>query len=469
MIGLPRNGGEPWMEGFELEKPWKVPESWPQAEALFRAQIVAPLLDPLSSPEEKTLWRKWVTTRQHELPNGKQRGVSERTLRRWVAQARAIGFEGLSRVRRCDRGRLRKVKPEWLERAKQLKRELPRRSIPHILRMLESEYEQAAGITPGALWRHLAKEGLGGRRRLEKQGLRRWEALAPGQVWQSDVKYGPFLPDPLRENKRRRTYLIAFLDDYSRYVVHGEWFWAEDEYALELCFQKALVRCGRPARVYVDRGAIYQSRIFRLGCATLGIRHISATAYHAEGKGKIERFWRTMEEEFLLEWDKASASSLSELNEAFWAWLDRVYHQRVHSQTEVAPCVRFAEAALERLDPQKVHEAFLWRKMRTVDKTGVFTLEGNLYQTETELARRRVEVRYHPLQLDRVQIWTADRRWADAVACELVTKRIPRVSIHQQTRQEPTPYLERLVLEHRRFKQTVLSSPLSLSRGEEDV
>src|SRR5690606_12186405 len=95
------------------------------------------------------------------------------------------------------------------------------------------------------------------------------------------------------------TLFRSFLDDYSRYICHGEFFFAEDVYALEVCFQKALLRCGKPARVYVDRGLIFQSRVFRTACAALGIRHISATAYRPEGKGKIERFFRTVDEELL--------------------------------------------------------------------------------------------------------------------------------------------------------------------------
>src|SRR5690606_14672554 len=131
--------------------------------ALFRAQLVAPLLDPLSEPEERTAWRRWVTTRPHTLPNGQTRRVSERTLRRWVAQARAVGYEGLKAAVRRDRGRLRKLRPEWIERAVALKREELRRSVPHILRMLRAEFGDAVQVNPGTLWRHLAREGLGGR------------------------------------------------------------------------------------------------------------------------------------------------------------------------------------------------------------------------------------------------------------------------------------------------------------------
>ena len=69
-----------------------VPPSWPQAEALLRAQMIAPLVDPLSTAEERKQWRKWVVSRSHTLPNGKQRRISERTLRRWVGR-----FEPCSR------------------------------------------------------------------------------------------------------------------------------------------------------------------------------------------------------------------------------------------------------------------------------------------------------------------------------------------------------------------------------------
>lgn len=140
-----------------------IPPSWPQAEALFRTQMVAPLVDPLSSPEEKQHWRRFVTGRPHTLPNGQIRRISERTLRRWVAQYRQAGWRGLQRSLRPDQGILRKLTPTLLERAKALKAEDPRRSVPHILRMLETEQEQALDITAGALWRHLAKAGLGGR------------------------------------------------------------------------------------------------------------------------------------------------------------------------------------------------------------------------------------------------------------------------------------------------------------------
>lgn len=139
----------------------------------------------------------------------------------------------------------------------------------------------------------------------------------------------------------RRTYLIAFLDDYSRYVCHAEFFFADDVYALETCFQKALLRPGKQVRVYVDQGKIFQSRVFRTACAALGVRHMSAKPYSPKSKGKIERFFRNIDDELLLEWRHNRGPNLQTLNRQLWAWLEQVYQARVHSETKQAPLARF--------------------------------------------------------------------------------------------------------------------------------
>lgn len=447
-----------------------VPPSWPQAEALFRAQIIAPLVDPLSSAEERAAWRKWVLSRSHTLPNGEQRRIGERTLRRWVEQYRKAGFQGLERAKNPRKGTLRTLTPELIARAKELKQEDPRRSVPHIVRMIETERGEALDITPGALWRHLAKEGLGGRSKRAPEGLRRWEASSANDLWQSDVKHGPHLPDPLRPETMRKTYLIAFIDDYSRMVTHAEWYFAEDVYAMELCFQKALLRKGKPKRVYVDRGLIYQSHVFRTACAALGIRHISATAYHPEGKGKIERFWQDVDAEFLIELEKSPVTTLQDLNARFWAWLEEIYHQRVHTSTGTTPLARFAACAPPPLEePERLAELFLWRERRTVDKTGCIRFQGNVYQAEQGLEGRRVEVRFHPLHLERLQVWAGDHRYADALPVDLNHRHMKTVNPRHSTpgQAPPSLFLETLVRRHEERKRRVLS-PLRLANDEQE-
>ena len=146
------------------------------------------------------------------------------------------------------------------------------------------------------------------------------------------------------------------------------WFWADDIYSLEITFQKALLRKGKPKRVYVDRGLSYQSNVFRTACAELGIRHISGTAYHPEGRGKLERFWQCVDNEFLLELKQDPVDTLEELNKRFWAWLDEVYHCRVNSETNATPLTRFTSIDLPPLEhPERLAEVFLWRDVRKVD------------------------------------------------------------------------------------------------------
>lgn len=443
-----------------------VPPSWPQAEVLFRAQMIAPLIDPLSSAEERAAWRRWVLGRSHTLPSGELRQIGERTLRRWVEQYRKAGFVGLERARNPRKGTLRTLTPELIARAKALKQEDPRRSVPHIVRMIETEQGEALDITPSGLWRHLARAGLGSRSKSAPEGLRRWEAASANDLWQSDVKHGPHLPDPLRPDTMHKTYLIAFIDDYSRMVTHAEWHFAEDVYAMELCFQKALLRKGKPKRVYVDRGLIYQSHVFRTACAQLGIRHISATAYHPEGKGKIERFWQNVDSEFLIELEKSPVTTLYDLNERFWAWLEEIYHRRVHTSTGTTPLTRFAACKPEPLEePERLAELFLWRQRRVIDKTGCLRFEGNLYQAGDGLEGRRVEVRFHPLHLDRLQVWAGDHRFADALPVDLNNRQMKAVNPRHSTPEQAPPslFLETLVRRHDERKQRIVS-PLQLSK-----
>ena len=450
-----------------MDEPLHVPAGWPQAEALFRMQLVMPLLDPLTTAEERTAWRRHVVSRLHTLPNGRARRVSERTLRRWVQQAREAGMDGLVRKPREDLGQGRKVTRQILERAVALKTEEPRRSIPHILRLMAQERGHPLDISSDALWRHLKRLGLSRREKAPKKGLRRFEALRAGDLWQCDVKHGPHLPDPAHPGRMHRAYLITFLDDFSRYCSHSEWFAAEDIFALELAFQKALIRAGRPRRVYVDRALIYQSPVFTRACAKLEIRHILGSKEHPEGRGKLERFHRTVDDEFLLELSREPVSTLEAMNQRHWAWLSEVYHNRVHSETKQTPVHRFTQGdPLPEADPVLVRELFLWEDERTVDKTGCVRFAGRRYQCVPGLEHRRVKVRYHPHRLEALQIWIDRKRYPDATPAALHTER-ERPGDSVSTAGPPAAYLERLVQQHIERKRRILS-PLRLADTKED-
>lgn len=442
-----------------------------EAEALFRYRLIAPLLDPLADDDEKRRWRKWVLATEHATPDGRRRRVGERTLRRWVAAYRAGGFEALRPSARRDQGRLRRLPPAVLERAVALKREEPRRSVPHILRILAADGTPQADLPHrDTLWRHLSRLGLGTRLRPDKVGLRRFERQAPNDLWQSDVMYGPFLSDPASPQKMQRTYLVAFLDDYSRFIPHAAFYWAEDVYALELCFQQALLRRGLPRRVYVDQGLIFQSQVFTLACAQLGIRHISATAFHPEGKGKVERFFRSLQESLLLELGRRPVTTLDALNERLWAWLEEAYHKTRHEGTGQSPLQRYLSGTpSERVSPERLAEVFLWRAERRADKTGVVQFAGNRYQAPAGFERKRLHLRYHPLRLERLVVYDGDRPVGELTPLELHRPVDERVHPGHVTQAEATAsYLESL-LQHHRLHQAQALSPLRLAVQDEKV
>jgi hypothetical protein len=221
------------------------------------------------------------------------------------------------------------------------------------------------------------------------------------------VKYGPYLPDPGNPKKKFRTYLLAIIDDATRFVVHGEFYADQKLPILEDGLRKAILRYGSPKCIYVDNGKIFTSTWLRLACAQLNIRHLKARPYSAESKGKVERFNRTVEN-FLAELSLQKAQTLPELNSFFSAWLSEGYNNKPHSALDgQTPAEKFASdtAPLRFSSIEALREAFLHEEERTVDKTGCLSLNGKLLDAGTEWRRKKVTVRFDPFNLGEVQLW----------------------------------------------------------------
>ena len=386
----------------------------PRDVALKRYAQIAPLLEDGLEPAEARRRRAEILS--------KEEAVSERTLRRYLAAYREKGFDGLCPKKRTDAGKTRAVAREVLEEAAALKQELPQRSVQRIIEILEGEGRAKRGaLRPSTLARHFAKLGLMEMPKVPKGGFRRFQKEHRNCLWQADLKYGPYLPDPKNPGKRTRTYLLAFIDDYSRLVPHGEFYLDQKLPALEDCFRKGILKRGIPDCVYVDQGKIFVSRWFRMACARLKVRHLVAKPYSPEAKGKIEKFMQFVDT-FLSEVNLRPLSTLKELNEAFQAWLEEGYNHRPHSALAPGetPAAIFAGDVkkLRFAATKELREAFLWEADRKVDKTGCFKLVGKLYDAGAELAGKSVEIRYDPFALDEVEIWRRGRK--ERTAKELV-------------------------------------------------
>jgi transposase InsO family protein len=366
---------------------------------LKRFACIAPLLEEGLSAAELAR-RRCVLLEKEE--------ISERTLRRWIASYKEKGFDGLLRRERSDKGISKSIEPEVLELAGQMRRELPRRSAGLICELLEREGHKAARST---LERHLRQSGLSGRQlsaeAKEGGATRRFVRIGRNTLWQSDVKYGPYLPCAENPEKKFRTYLLVIIDDATRLVVHGEFYADQKLPILEDGLRKAILRYGAPKSIYVDNGKIFTSTWLCLACAQLNIRRLKARPYSPEAKGKVERFNRTVEN-FLAELSLQKVDTLAELNRLFGAWLSEGYNNKPHSALKNrTPCEVFASdtTPLRFKTMEALAEAFLHEAERSVDKTGCLSLEGRTYDAGAEWRRKKVTVRFDPFCLDKLQLW----------------------------------------------------------------
>jgi transposase InsO family protein len=367
--------------------------------ALKRFGLIAPLLEEGLSEAELAQRRCVLLARED---------ISERTLRRWIASYRKNGFDGLLRRERQDKGQAKSIPEEALALAEQYRRELPRRSAGLICSLLERDGYKAARST---LERHLRLKGLSGRQ-LTAEGkgggtARRFVRVGRNTLWQSDIKWGPYLPCPKDPKKKFRTYLLVIIDDATRLVVHGEFYADQKLPVLENGLRKAILRYGAPKNLYVDNGKIFISTWLQLACARLNIRHLRTRPYSPEAKGKVERFNRTVES-FLAELSLQKVDSLKELNRMFSAWLSEGYNNKPHSAlNEKTPSAVFHsdDAPLRFHSMEAIADAFLHEAERKVDKTGCLSLGGHLYDAGIEWVRKHVTLRFDPFNMEEVQLW----------------------------------------------------------------
>jgi len=372
-------------------------------EGLRRYRIIVPLLDENLAECEKRQIRRMICT---------QKSLSERTLRRYVASYKRLGFDGLMLRERKDKGSCKSIPQEALQLAAELRQEVPERSAERIQELLTSEGYRVARST---LERHLRQKGLSGRQiKTEQKQVtsRRFNRVGRNTLWQSDLKYGPYLADPKQPGHKIRTYLVAIIDDATRLVVHGEFYDNQRLPILEDAFRKAIIKCGTPHNLYVDNGKIFISQWLRLACAKLNIRHLNTRAYSPESKGKIERWNRTLDE-FIREAYLEKPQTLEQLNTLFRAWLAEGYNHRVHSALNgQSPAQAFTQdtKALRFPSPETLREAFLWEKTPTVDKTGCISLNGLCYEVGIEYLRKNILVRYDPFDLSQIEIWSGGQK-----------------------------------------------------------
>lgn len=372
--------------------------------ALFRYSLIREAADPALTPAERGRLVRYLASREHAGPHGDRVVVGRSTLDRWIRAWRAGGFDALVPQARSAEP---KTPAPLLDLAVALKLEVPARTAAQVCRIIEADH----GWAPSArtIQRHFARRGLNVRpdgRTPEAFG--RFEAEVTNALWTGDALHGPVIGG-------RKVYLLAFIDDHSRLLVGYRWAHAEDTVRLEAALRAGLAARGIPGAIYVDNGSAFASKPLLRACASLGIRLTHSTPRRPEGRGKIERFFRTVRDQFLVEIAVTVPADLGELNRLCAAWVEGVYHRQVHSETGQAPFDRFDAGIVRLPTPAELHEAFLWSETRVVTKVATVSLLGNTYQVDAALVGQRVELVFDPFDLTRIEVRLRDQPMGTAV------------------------------------------------------
>jgi transposase InsO family protein len=374
--------------------------------ALFRYGLIAPLVLETLPRGELTRRAQEVAARLYDIPHSARRQVSVDTLLEWTLRYRRNGLAALTPKPRQDRGQQRAVAPETAALIERLKRENPHRTGTALLRELAPT--PAGTLSASTLYRFLRARGLTERQLLLDKATahKKYEAQYANQIWQSDLLFGPWVQRP--GGGKLQVFLQATLDDASRLIPHAQFYPNQGLDSFLDCLRQAIAARGLPTRLYMDNAKIYRSPQLARIAASIGILIIHTPPYQPEGRGKIERFFRSLREQFLASLDPQALLSIEQLNERLWHWLDTVYHRREHSALQTTPLLRWQRdiEQVRQLPPATdMRRLFFHRVDRLVRRDSTFLLRHRFFEAPPQLAGQRIEVRFDPLDLAHVEIY----------------------------------------------------------------
>jgi len=371
--------------------------------AVFRFGVISDFVchDLTRGDKERLLKEK--CSRQWQIPHSGRTRLARATILAWLKAYR----EGRGRLEalypqpRSDRGLTRSINDESASVIVTLRRQLPRCTVKLLLQELESRKLLKPDHLPSysSLYRFLKRENL-----LHPDGpapvdRRKFEAESPNDIWQSDAMHGPMVMDG---EKRRKTYLFAFLDDMSRLVPHAAFYFSENLDCYLDALRSALLKRGLPRKLYTDNGSAFRSKLLQEITAGLGIALVHSRPYIPQGRGKIERWFLTVQKQFLPA--LSPRLDLKEINENLEQWIRTVYHQRPHSATAQSPIQRFAEKMeCIRPAPRNLEDFFRKRARRKVANDRTVALNGKLYEAPVPLIGKQVTLLYHEHDPARVE------------------------------------------------------------------
>ena len=375
--------------------------------ALMKYSALAPVISGLPAQYKSfSEYFREVSEKGILHPDGGLRHYAPTTISKWYETYLKKGFDALQPAGRSDEGRPRKLDDALKEQIICLKEHYPRMGAAAIYRQLKDNGSIRRGeLSESTVLRFINRLALE-RKLTNNQDMRRYERPHINEVWCGDSSAGPYLKTS--DGKKHRVYVIALIDDASRMVVGIDVFFHDTFVSLMSVLRSAVSKYGVPKVLNFDNGSAYRNRQMELLAARIGSTLNYCRPYTPTAKAKIERWFRTMKDQWMAALDMRDFHSLDELRGSLLAFV-RSYNLSAHSSLQGrSPQDRFFSEAgkIRRLEMQQIEQCFLLELERRVSADSVIVIDGVQYEVDCRFAKQRITLRHSP---DRKDIFVVEQ------------------------------------------------------------
>lgn len=387
--------------------------------ALFRYGIIAPVISG-TYDEDKVLndFFRDAAGKVYTNSKGEDTKVSASTLERWYYNYKRDGFDALMPIRRCDTGRTRKLDNDITEQINYLKQEYPR--IPATLiyqKLVDNGTIINGDISLSTINRYINQLKLE-KRYINNKDMKRYERAHINEVWCGDSSVGPYLKI---DGKKKRVYIIALIDDASRYITGIDVFFNDNFVNLMSVLKSAVTKFGKPKILNFDNGSSYKNKQMELLAARIGTTISYCAPYTPQSKAKIERWFRTLKDQWMSQLNMNDFENLDELRTSIISYVN-TYNQNIHSSLNgLSPQDRFFNEShmIKRLSDEQIGTSFLLEYERRVSADNVVMIDETEYEVDYRYSKQKITLRYSP---DLSKIYVVDKNTNELTEIKLLNK-----------------------------------------------
>lgn len=376
--------------------------------ALMRYSAIAPLIigarDDLPS---LSAYFRDASAKGIVAPDGTLHHYSPGTLEKWYHSYKKYGFDALVPAGRSDCGVSRKIDDDLREQITHLKHTYPRISAAAIYRQLQDNGSIRSGqLSESTVCRFINQLSLQ-EKITANQDMRRYERPHINEVWCGDSSVGPYLKTP--DGRKHRVYVIALIDDASRFILAADVFFNDTFVNLMSVMKSAVSKYGKPKVFNFDNGSAYKNKQMELLVARIGSVINYCRPYTPTQKAKIERWFRTLKDQWMASLDMRDFHSLEELRGSLRTYIN-TYNQRPHSSLKgISPQERFFQEPelISRLPEDLIESSFMLEIERRVSADSVIVVDQVEYEVDYRFAKKRITLRYTP-DMENIYVVEAD-------------------------------------------------------------